>query len=65
MKANDAILLQGLLKVARSNIERGRTDLNTVAWPAEMVGISSSIRSVMLALDQTINALDRVLEDLK
>jgi hypothetical protein len=65
MKTNDAILLQGLLKVARSNIERGRSDLNTVAWPPETLGIASSIRSVMLALDQTMNALDKVLEDLK
>lgn len=65
MKSADAVNLQGLLRVARGNIKGAREELKTVAWPKDMVGIGRSISRGLLALEQTINAVDRILEDLK
>lgn len=53
-----------LLGVASRNLKRAKDSLGTVAWPAELTGIGDAISAVSLALQQTINVVDNVLEDL-
>jgi hypothetical protein len=53
-----------LLDVASKNLNLADEHLATVAWPPEVVGVGHSIRAVRLALQQTINVVQKVLDDL-
>lgn len=65
MKSSEARSLQSVIRVARGNASAAREELKNVAWPPDMVAIGRSISRAVLALEQTMNAVDAILEDLK
>jgi len=64
MKDEDKTINKHLLMVASSNLQLAGDQLRRGSWPPDVAGIGSSIDTVRLALQQTINCLLHVLEDL-
>ena len=64
MRNDDIRSNKALLNVASKNLNRVDDALAQVAWPSQTVGIAEAIRSVQLAVQQTINVVVKVLDDL-
>lgn len=65
MKDSEIHSLQSLLKIAEKNLRASDKHLDEVAWPPDMDGVARSISKANLALQQTINTVNAILEDLK
>ncbi len=65
MKNSEIYSLQALLRTAGKNVDDASKHLSDVAWPHDTEGLPKSIRQTQLALQQTINTVNAILEDLK
>ena len=64
MKHSEAVSLHQLLRVAEKNLVLAEKSMHEDVILKEVVGLRDAVRSVMLALQQTINALHKVVDDL-
>ncbi len=53
-----------LLVVARRNLAASEQALRTVPWSKEVVAIAAALGLMRLAMNQTMNVLDNVIDDL-
>ena len=65
MKKEDVQSNQQLLAIAAQNLANASDSIRRTEWSRETQGFSKAANAMILAINQTINVLDKVLEDLK
>jgi hypothetical protein len=64
MRRDEAATLRRILANQNSTLLRASGEMARDVTSPDTVGLRAAVRSVMEALNRTINVLDRVLEDL-
>ena len=64
MSSGDISSLHQLLKTAEGNLQRAESEMRKDSISPDTLGLRSSVRMTMLAVQQTINAVHKVLDDL-
>jgi hypothetical protein len=65
MNSGTAFQIQNLLSVATRNLNDGRTAMMRDVLDVEHAGLRDSVRSTQLALEQTINAVNKLIDEIK